>query len=320
MQQSWSDYWKSGVKTSFGRDLAANYQGILKENWQSLWDEAKHGVQVLDIGCGNGALTELCFNALCGAGLSSRVIGIDYSDILTFELRQTTVDGNFQHLQLKSNQDFTIYADELGQFDWLISQFGFEYAPRQAALLKTAQLLKQYGQFRFVCHFSDSVFIHENSRQLAMNDFISSSDAVAKLKAMINATAMVKTPQQLTQALNTNEVNKMISPVRELTEVGMKQFGPDFISSEFMHFFQFLWTAGLTLEYQQRVALLKEFSSNHKTDCQRLQSMISAAFSQQEIAELPAKFSAVGCRLNPITELRNERGQPLAVVVSGVPN
>ena len=317
MRHSWSDYWHSGVKTSFGRDLSANYHGILRDNWDGFWFQAHHDINVLDIGCGNGALTELCFSALTQADLSCKVTGIDYAEIHACEDVRRNSRGESQRLKLQPAEDFTEFTSVDGKFDWLISQFGFEYVPRTAALLKTAQLLKANGQFRFVCHYWDSVFIRENSRQLAMNQFVTSIDAVAKLRLLVAATLTVTTAKQFAEALNSPQFAEFIKPVRELTELGSAQFGANFLSCEFMQCFRFLWSDGFALAPSKRLEILDQFAASHHADSLRLQSMIAAAFTQKQLVDLPAEFDSVGCILQPIEVLRDASGQQLAIIIAG---
>lgn len=317
VQQSWSDYWKDGVKTSFGRDLQANYVGILADNWRPFWQQAQNGSRVLDVACGNGALSELCFQALLARDLAVTVQGIDYAAIVEAEVITANTNGLPQVCRLQGNTDFLHLDPATTSFDLLISQFGFEYIERHAAIQQLATLLKPQGQFRFVCHFYDSAFIRENQLQLQMNQFVDDENGLVKLKAMLDGLAQVKDPQQLLRGLNAVQFQPVVAPVKTFTQAAMAKFGERFLSAEFMNFFRFIWSDGLSLDVAARAEAFAQFAAAHNADTMRLHSMVNAAFTQHELSELPALFHKVGCTLLPYNFIHNEAGEAIAVVLQG---
>lgn len=317
VQLSWSDYWKDGVKTSFGRDLTANYVGALADNWSQLWQQAQAGLAVLDIACGNGALTELCLQEFSKRQLAATILGIDYANIVETALTIENPTRQAITYRLQGNTNFLELDSANAQFDWLISQFGFEYIDRRAAISQVASLLRPGGQFRFVCHFYDSVFIRENQLQLQMNQFVDDENGLVKLKAMLDGLAQVKDPQQLLRGLNAVQFQPVVAPVKTFTQAAMAVFGERFLSAEFMNFFRFIWSDGLSLDVAARAEAFAQFAAAHNADTMRLHSMVNAAFTQHELSELPALFHKVGCTLLHYDFIQNEAGEAIAVVLQG---
>ena len=78
----------------------------------------------------------------------------------------------------------TPYAD--GSMDWVVSQFGIEYAGRDA-FFEAARLLAPGGRLAALCHYRDGMIDRSHQRQLAAAKSIAETNFVGKARELINA-------------------------------------------------------------------------------------------------------------------------------------
>ncbi|MEO2280862.1 class I SAM-dependent methyltransferase [Pseudoalteromonas pernae] len=154
MSSYWDNYWQQGHITSFGTDIQGNYDGTLKDVWQSLFSSLGEG-EVLDLCCGNGALALLADES----NEALRVTGVDSA-----ALPITSVGKRKHELMAQINCENLPFSSE--RFDAVISQFGVEYTKLDKTLMEVKRVLKLNGTLQFVCHVGDSVIVMPNKRIL----------------------------------------------------------------------------------------------------------------------------------------------------------
>ena len=49
MNSHWSEYWQQGHTTSFGEALSGNYEGVLKNVWEPVFDGLTEDFLVVDV-------------------------------------------------------------------------------------------------------------------------------------------------------------------------------------------------------------------------------------------------------------------------------
>lgn len=152
----WNSYW-SNTKSlnSFAEgEHAQGYVGEIADFWQSTFKAFPSSVKVLDLATGNGGLAVLAqqfgldfdISASDAASVDPLVI-FNPIDPCYQALKKIHFYGNMP----SENLEFTN-----GQFDRVISQFGFEYATPAAALSEVNRILKPGGEFIALIHHQDS--------------------------------------------------------------------------------------------------------------------------------------------------------------------
>ena len=154
--QHWNSYWsKTKSLNSFAEgEHAQGYTGEIADFWQTIFNTFPTSATVLDLATGNGGLAVLAqqfgpdfdISASDAASVDPLVI-FSPIDPCYQALKKIHFYGNMPSENLR-------FAN--GQFDRVISQFGFEYAKLDAALFEVNRVLRPRGEFIALIHHQDS--------------------------------------------------------------------------------------------------------------------------------------------------------------------
>lgn len=161
---AWSRLWRHGTLHSCATGISGNYDGAIAAFWQRQFGGLPAGARVVDIGTGNGALLLLADDVARRRGTVLDLHGIDVARIDPAR----DVPGGAQrfagirfHPETPAQQ--LPFAD--GSVDLVCSQFGFEYAPRDAAVREAGRVLSQAGRLALLVHSHDSVVARTSGPQ-----------------------------------------------------------------------------------------------------------------------------------------------------------
>ncbi len=165
-QLSWSEYWQSGAEQSLQAHNANPVQEFVHKYFVNKL--GSHDA-ILDIATGNGALLQRV--PLSHQGLRT---GIDYSEIAP--------EQNLRSQNSFLRMDGSCLGFGSASFDWVVSHFGFEYIPREAAVKELLRVLRPEAQVFLLCHRKDSVLSISSKQQLHEARLIESSGLFALAK------------------------------------------------------------------------------------------------------------------------------------------
>ncbi len=154
----WSNYWQGRASAETGAALAG--VGVedlpsLNDFWINLFKNAPPEARVLDLACGAGS----ALKHAADAGIRS-LTGADISEgaLTALKARLHQVTG------VTCSADDTPFDD--GAFDFVVSQFGFEYAGAMGAGREAARLVGKGGSFVAVSHYEGGAIEEEVSDRL----------------------------------------------------------------------------------------------------------------------------------------------------------
>lgn len=158
-QRAWSAFWEDPVQlrclsgaTDIGR--------IFTARWSKFAQTLPFGAQVLDLGCGAGAVG----HALLGARPDLHVQGVDIAEIPY---------AGHGALILMSNVAMEALPFAAGRFRAVVSQFGFEYSRREDSAPELARVLAPSATFALLVHHADSAIVAENrARAIALDELM----------------------------------------------------------------------------------------------------------------------------------------------------
>ena len=147
---AWSQYWGAGSLHSCPGSFAGNYSGCIADFWQRTLPQIGPGAKVLDLATGNGALPQMLLQRY---GDEVSVDAVDSAQLAPIWFDQ------LRYGQVRFHPGVAIeelpFAD--ASFDYVISQYGVEYAVRPDSWEQALRVLKPDGQIICVMHHSDSV-------------------------------------------------------------------------------------------------------------------------------------------------------------------
>lgn len=147
---AWSQYWSAGGLHSCPGSFAGNYAGAIADFWQTALADLAPDARVLDLATGNGALPQMLLQRY-GDGVS--VDAVDAAQLAPAWF------SPLQYPKIRFHSGVMIEAlpFEDASFDYVISQYGIEYAGRQDACRQALRVLRPNGHLAFVMHHSGSV-------------------------------------------------------------------------------------------------------------------------------------------------------------------
>lgn len=161
----WERYWRSRWVTSFAEQFPDNYDGPIREFWQ--YQLQGHLDEVLDVACGNGALTWIADEILNHSGRTraTRITGIDSAAIDPFRAlgKARTDHPNVRFIGNVAAETLP-FPDR--SVDLVMSQYGIEYTDIEKSIPEVGRVLKSPGRMAFIVHNAESSVVRDATMHL----------------------------------------------------------------------------------------------------------------------------------------------------------
>jgi SAM-dependent methyltransferase len=161
--EHWDAFWRAREKAITQEDAGARDRAPALY-WEAFFQEALANnprARIIDVACGNGAVTAIALAAAQDAGANVDMHCVDYSMSAVDELRKQypEVEGTACDARALPYQD--------GEFDIVVSQFGIEYAGHDA-FVEAARLVATGGTLTAIAHLADGAINEECADNLAV--------------------------------------------------------------------------------------------------------------------------------------------------------
>ena len=159
----WSHYWKDSTITTFQGLFENNYTKEILDFWQRhISGEHTH---VLDIACGNGALSWIANELLNKNGNQAKITGIDFANIDPFK-RLGRNQKSYPQVSFIANTSIENLPIENASADLIVSQYGIEYSDFNKSIPEISRVLKIGGKLCVMMHVEDSDLVKTEKRML----------------------------------------------------------------------------------------------------------------------------------------------------------
>lgn len=284
---SWSNYWQSGKASTFGGidDLASNPS--LSQLW-TRYLSGRLGKDILEIGCGNGALTRFLPAVASEAGYGeTRISAVDIAQ-LAEDLEAVEGVSFFP----ETGAEKLPFDDE--SFDAVVSQFGFEYADFNPALDELYRVTKPGAAVTFIAHHRSSWLCRDSFDILRQVLAIEESAILVTLDALLSQLAL------LHQANRDPAKDPKAEKYREILNVTSKELQESAreMSGDASYTLRFLDAVFKVFDEKSRQGLnhlqyVSEISASMFAYKERLESQKRAATDDEEWGE---KINAMSSR------------------------
>lgn len=159
-REAWSSYWAQGALHSCVGSFDERYSGAIGAFWDDIVAGLGAGDRLLDLATGNGALPLRVWQRH-GAG-----VHVDAVDLATLA-PPWYQPGEHASITFHPGVSMEALPFPDGAHDRVVSQYGFEYADREAALAEGLRVLAPQGRLAFVMHHADSVLVAVGRDELA---------------------------------------------------------------------------------------------------------------------------------------------------------
>ncbi len=211
MSSEWDNYWsgRGGAQASAALDgVGVETHAGIAAFWDSVFDGLTRETQLVDLACGAGTVLRRASAAgigdLTGADISSGAIN-------ALATNMPDVTGVVCALPE------TPFAD--GQFDVVVSQYGFEYAGAAQAATEIARLVKPGGKFAALSHVKDGAIDKECAGKAAKAQILLDSGFIGAAKNVF-ASAFAKD-----QKAYDATIKQLAGPQKTLTELAASGMG-----------------------------------------------------------------------------------------------
>ncbi len=171
--EDWSHYWKGSTITTFQGLFEDNYAREILEFWQrNIPGDREH---VLDIACGNGALSWIANDILNKEENRTRITGIDFANIDPFR-RLNRNKKNYPKVSFIANTPIETMPFENQSIDLIMSQYGAEYSDLDKSVPEMSRVLKNGGKLCLIMHIENSVLIKTEREMLRVCSSVLNED------------------------------------------------------------------------------------------------------------------------------------------------
>lgn len=271
MQESWSNYWQSGVANCFPTDHATHQ--LLTALWLQALGSLDGAEHILELGCGNGFLSQLILQQLqrLNVATSHHVHLVDYS---TVQLRTERI-GNIA-VQVYPNTPIGQIPLPAQSQQLIVANYAVEYADPDVACREVAHLLAPDGRFLFNVHAKNS---HITAQSNSVVGALSALLADRELQQMIAEVVIEKTAGKSTDA-KAMAVLDRLKRLDDLCHGGVNNSG--FIDAVL----PFLASRTKALSVSDLTALWHNFSHYAQRITQQLQVSMTDSDIQQFVGRL----------------------------------
>ena len=278
--KNWSEYWQNEGAEG---EVFVNKQGgkhpFLAQYWQQLFREQTLDARVIDIAAGAGSI---------------------FSHLPTthqFDLHAADISGPALAILKQRIPATTVHvcpATELplpdSSFDFVVSQFGVEYAGIDA-FIEAARLVKPGGQLSLLCHYQDGYIDSKNQKMLEAakiarhSNFI--SDALALVTSAFNISASSSTATPPAEAI---KEQKNFTASQRTIEQAIKHC-PEGAHAHLYFGFKQLYERRSAYDLADITNWLEEMTADIDRNIMRLTEMCNAASSQSDIEKITQALS-----------------------------
>lgn len=282
----WNAYWQS--RASGPQSVALVGVGIetnaaIDACWAEIFAALGGSDRVIDLACGAG--TALRAAAKAGAGA---LTGVDISEQAIAALATT----------LPEAQGIVASANRTGlggaSYDWVVSQFGFEYCGAQGCIKEIARISAPEGRFAAIMHMAGGGIANECARHLSTLEALSATNFIPRARKLFRALFDADTrPGQVTTEKANRAVEAFKPAMADLQALTAKT-GPDHIAA---HLY-----SGTARLYERRAKYAREDIEGWLTQMRseidayagRMSAMIASAQSEADMEALCALLSESG--------------------------
>jgi len=312
--QAWDNYWQ-GSRKAGSTGTGGAQDPVLADFWTAFFTtelSALADARLLDIGCGSGAVTEFALKVSKQQLVHPKITCLDSSASAIEHVKQTfpgvaTVQANAADTPLPD-----------GFFDYIVSQFGLEYAG-PGALTEVARLLRHGGTIALVMHMRDGAIDRECGRdQQAITDVLDSGLFPALIHLFEENMALRKGQGS---RVGFELADKALNPCVKAVETVITGHGKDVVGgliyriyADTAHMYQKM----NAFHPEEVIAWANKVEGELLAFTSRLQSMQAAALDEAELEQAIASLAEGGIEISSRDTLSmGEENEPAAWVLKG---
>ncbi len=295
----WHSYWD---EASSGGEVFVGQKGQAHPDiakwWAETFIELPRESKIIDLASGAGSV----FKHL-PKDHKGKLFAADVSSEALKQLQQRFPTANTHQCSAES----TPYQDQA--FDWVVSQFGIEYAGDDA-FIEAVRILAPGGRLQMLCHIQDGHIDARNQAHLKQAKVIVSSDFIACARQLYTAVDVGKKKEIERRMAKFQKAEQALATACKAL--------PEGIHLHLYQGFRQLFENRQQYAAADAIAWLDAMQIDVDRNIKRLSHMCLAANSTADIAQLRERMCAAGCAEIQVEPLQiTGHDLPLAWAISG---
>ena len=311
----WTLWLRSAATTPFGPVMPDNYDGALREFWQRQFADGPR--EILDIGCGNGALCWIADELLNRPAVRARITGVDFADIDPFRVLDRDRAAH-PGISFRGNT----FAEELpfadDSFDLVVSQYGIEYSDLGRSIPEAARVLRPSGRMVCVMHDRNSEVVRLTTAHLDDMRTVWSFNIHGLALELHELTRGFRTLEERDRSPAYRDLTGRLD---ELTRQARAMVQGYTRKSQIHHYMNRLMAV---FAYPDDPAnadpglVIAQTAEQLLSHIRKVEHLEVAALSQRALRDLPALVAASGCTVQRLEEFALAPGVPIGTTLVAV--
>lgn len=299
--EQWSRYWRSDSVTTFARQFNANYDGEFADFWFARFAKVPDRGSIVDLATGNGAIALLAAQFARDRAKRFSIAGIDYAEIdpAGALARHAELAPLLGDVEFRSGVRIEATGLTDGSVDLLTSQYGFEYAERDAAIEEALRVLAPGGRIALILHHDESRVVELARDGLAQVQFCLQKEELDKRVVALVKVVGDARDAAARQALKNNPKaerlrQKLNASLARITERAKQYQDPEGFIGVMVPRFTKVFGEYKDASMAQKLQFLRETRGAFDAFRERMADLGSAALSPQAFDALVAQLERAG--------------------------
>lgn len=282
--RAWSNYWEIGFESTFTRHEESPFFQMLGEEWREIFRSQKVAANVVDMGAGNGILSNLAAIISTDESKKLTITAIDYADIET----NSPVLKNHDSIKIKSHTKIEETGLDTASADLVVSQYGFEYADSDLACKELARILKPGGKFHAIVHHKQSEVTKScASAHMQIGLCYRSKVADYARKLLTRLRKLEKSNRDPHLDVSAQDLRLELNKRAERALQHADKFPDQAYVNEYLHDCTALFGDKATkLTFKQKLNVLDNVEENAKNYQLRMEAMLKASLDKEAVDKL----------------------------------
>lgn len=307
---SWTAYWRTGTGASCfeGPDVELR----LTQVWHDYVDGLRDGARLLDLATGNGTVARICAARARARNFRLQIDAVDAAEINPPSCIPDP-EQLFRHMCFHSGIRLEALPFAAGEFDGVVSQFGFEYADEEQAAAEAARVLAPGGRLRLIIHARDGAVSRDIGVRLErLRSVLAENGPLTLVLALARAA-------EADAAATLNSKSVHLAAATELLHRLSSNPPPEdsalFYAREFLE----LWAERNRYRPADLRRSVEQGWANANGVAIRQEQMLDVACSADDIEKIGEHFATAGLTLGGVHQIRDDRrGVQIAWMVNAM--
>lgn len=296
-EAAWADFWRSGGAGPESGCLPLGLQGIdaaQRAVWEGVARQLRRGARVLDLATGDGAV----LGKIRRVRSDLKLVGVDSSPVLRPSPKGVTLTASVSMESLPFDD---------ASFDFVTSQFGFEYGETASVAREVRRVLRTDGGFAFIVHHAGGrIVAHNRGRSEALAWASQESGLLEKAEALARARGRIDLPTP--------------AAFREAPAEARRRFPRQGVGEEFATAVLQTLELGRRAPFRETLEVLGTLKARAGNELARVRALGHAARDREQITLLIEELEQAGLEVEPPTTLcEDNEAEPFAWLLRGRP-